>query len=676
MKAQFMRMGGCKTEQEFYNKFPNEATFFEAFPAARRMVPMAQNGFNMPPNIDIPPMGEGEEYWNAFGKKYDRNAPISERDINYEEFLADQADTERRVINFQAGHGKQNWTAKQLKKLAMNEREGVLPGALPYTAESMGVGTLPQVGPTIDISGFQEREVKATKVRGADKDLTVAELYERKTGKPWAYARKYDTDGTVQGNLALRKALLNGTYKKAVVPEAYLTHSNDDRMRPMKFGGSAQPIDPYKSYADPRDRTNDIAQWMYQGGGAKKTTQFDDTEVGQKRLSEVMNFIQSNNMRAMADEEAQQMYFQGGGPANNPYGYKPNTGIEQWGQAADSYRNPEAFGKFAQATTDLGKNSWMQTDTTGTMGMAAYGGSYLPLAKDGPTEETKDYEEYQNFQKWKATQGNKTVPANYQDVINTSIKAGAMPDFSRVDPTNVKYDNDIKNRWFSNKMRKGHFTGSMDFVKRTDQESGVNQPSQGSTGNPNIHQGINGPAYNPMGGVGKSLFHPFTDGYRGSGNQPQVNSNTNKFLNKESDQNVAPNMNYGNQNPKNEITGTTPSSFNPWQQPYGDNMQLPPEGYPGNNPKMNYMSGQLNTNTVPPVVGGTYAPQVIPQDWNSREGLYNQAGNSRIEEPGNYRKDARQQYRGGGQFNINDEVDMSHEELQQFLAMGGTVDFM
>lgn len=44
MINQFMKMGGCKTKEEFYSKFPTEQSFFEAFPQAQQYVKQYQDG--------------------------------------------------------------------------------------------------------------------------------------------------------------------------------------------------------------------------------------------------------------------------------------------------------------------------------------------------------------------------------------------------------------------------------------------------------------------------------------------------------------------------------------------------------------------------------------------------------------------------------------------------------
>jgi len=44
MINQFMKMGGCKTKEEFYSKFPTEQSFFEAFPQAQQYVKQYKDG--------------------------------------------------------------------------------------------------------------------------------------------------------------------------------------------------------------------------------------------------------------------------------------------------------------------------------------------------------------------------------------------------------------------------------------------------------------------------------------------------------------------------------------------------------------------------------------------------------------------------------------------------------
>jgi len=46
MKAQMLKMSGCKSEKEFYSKYPSEESFFKSFPQARQM---QYGGFNSAP---------------------------------------------------------------------------------------------------------------------------------------------------------------------------------------------------------------------------------------------------------------------------------------------------------------------------------------------------------------------------------------------------------------------------------------------------------------------------------------------------------------------------------------------------------------------------------------------------------------------------------------------------
>lgn len=50
MKAKFLKIAGVKNEQEFYKKYPSEASFFKAHPEAKKMVDKAQGGKMVCPN--------------------------------------------------------------------------------------------------------------------------------------------------------------------------------------------------------------------------------------------------------------------------------------------------------------------------------------------------------------------------------------------------------------------------------------------------------------------------------------------------------------------------------------------------------------------------------------------------------------------------------------------------
>ena len=44
MKAQFLKIAKCKTDKEFYKKYPTEAAFFKAHPEAKSSIKKAQLG--------------------------------------------------------------------------------------------------------------------------------------------------------------------------------------------------------------------------------------------------------------------------------------------------------------------------------------------------------------------------------------------------------------------------------------------------------------------------------------------------------------------------------------------------------------------------------------------------------------------------------------------------------
>lgn len=50
MKAQFLKIAGVKTEQEFYKLFPSEASFFKKHPEAQQSIRTAQNGVDLNSN--------------------------------------------------------------------------------------------------------------------------------------------------------------------------------------------------------------------------------------------------------------------------------------------------------------------------------------------------------------------------------------------------------------------------------------------------------------------------------------------------------------------------------------------------------------------------------------------------------------------------------------------------
>ena len=47
MKADFLKLAGVKTDKQFYSKYPDEASFFKAFPQAKKMIKKAQGGTMM-----------------------------------------------------------------------------------------------------------------------------------------------------------------------------------------------------------------------------------------------------------------------------------------------------------------------------------------------------------------------------------------------------------------------------------------------------------------------------------------------------------------------------------------------------------------------------------------------------------------------------------------------------
>jgi hypothetical protein len=51
MKTEFLKMAGVKTEKQFYAKFPDEASFFKAYPQAKKMIKKAQTGMMVPPQM-------------------------------------------------------------------------------------------------------------------------------------------------------------------------------------------------------------------------------------------------------------------------------------------------------------------------------------------------------------------------------------------------------------------------------------------------------------------------------------------------------------------------------------------------------------------------------------------------------------------------------------------------
>lgn len=749
MKQQFMKMGGCKTEQEFYNKFPNEATFFEAFPAARRMVPMAQAGLSIPPDFEDPNanMTFGQVYQGLKDKHY--AGPNSE---DPEGFVNPDLGLAKRLKEM-------GYSDRKIIQVLKGQRESVLPGAIPARESmeamtSIGAGTLANT--PIDITPDMvirpsKKDYNKMKFNDAFREARLAgdstfTWHGKKYGTqlkgehqssytndmPDMRHRTFQYGGSkidnIERNLIGENTADEGAYQYNQLPDkdkievlkylkGYVNRepvigkitdrkiqelqnvlkygytfkpigTDKDTTIKKKYGGSAQPIDPYKSYADPRDRINDISQWMYRDGGGfcadcaedgggvlnhmKKggwiqdatknmrtdkpctgakfgsstcppgskrynlaktframahkamggaTQQFGEDEVGQKRLGQVMNFIQSNNMRAAADEEAQQMYFQQGG---NPYGYKPNAMIGAYDQAIDNFSNPNALNNFAQASGNLGRNSWMETNTTGTMGMAANGMNV------GRPYTYPIYQQQQSYDYF---------PANYQNVVHTDVHSGNVPDWSKQHINKMDYHTDVKNNWLSGRPRKIHSQGTIYFDPITgEQKSTAGDASQSSvnptqreeeiTGNiptggtkgsdPNFHmhdlnqRGFNsGP--NRGYGVGKSTFDM-------NKSQPSgYQSNANPFLN--SSQNVAPNMNYGMQNPKNELQGQA-SSFNPWQSPT-------------------------------PAFDGAY-----PFTDNAP---YNTQGVGSVRT---------------GQYRLGGVHEMSHKELMDFMAAGGQVEFI
>ena len=48
MKSEFLKIAGVKSEKAFYKKYPTEAAFFKAHPEAKKLMPKAQVGYNLP----------------------------------------------------------------------------------------------------------------------------------------------------------------------------------------------------------------------------------------------------------------------------------------------------------------------------------------------------------------------------------------------------------------------------------------------------------------------------------------------------------------------------------------------------------------------------------------------------------------------------------------------------
>jgi hypothetical protein len=654
MKAQFMKMGGCKTEQEFYNKYPNEATFFEAFPAAAKMCRggRMQLGGN-PPDFGIPPdvntTGEyGQPINLPFGQVY--------QGLMDKYYAGPNTEEPEGFVNPDLGLAKRlkemGYPNNKIIQVLKGKRESVLPGrdAPLEKIESLGIGALPIMA--VDIT--PDMVIKPTKVDYNKMKFADAFRTARTSGETiftW-HGKKYGTQ--LKG-----ESTRSGSYQNDMP---------DMRHRTFRDGGSAQPIDPYKSYANPKDMINKISQWMYQDGGVKKATQFPD-EVGQKRLGQVLNFIQSNNMRAAADEEAQQMYFQMGG---NPYGYKPNPMIGAYDQAIAGFSNPNAFGNFVQASENLGNNSWMETTTDGTIGMAAYGGN-LPMAQDGTVkipdsqdtnhgweypiseQELKAYDNWKNSKKHPQyhsnTQGANIIPANYQNIIKTRIQQGQMPDWSKVRPTKWEdKGSDYKKNWFRTKV---HTQGTLYFDPITgEQKSTAGDASQSSVNPTQREEEITGniskssvPAtgrhdYNTPWqywdgkGVGKSTFNMNKSQPSGSGYKSAVNP----FLNQ-------PNNTGNPTNPFEYMLPITP--MNPYRSNTPNNQFMDDGSYGdfGND----QFNGVDRTRS--------YTPNLEMNNPHQYDNIYNR-------------------YKGIDRYKVGGEHEMSHKELMAFMAAGGQVDIL
>lgn len=91
-----------------------------------------------------------------------------------------------------------------------------------------------------------------------------------------------------------------------------------------------------------------------------------------KRKATIMNFIKSNTMNNLADQEAEQTFMQiGGGMTMTDYGYNPNKKIDMYGQAADRLNNPNVMNNFSNATANLGTTAQDYMDFN--VAQAAYG---------------------------------------------------------------------------------------------------------------------------------------------------------------------------------------------------------------------------------------------------------------------------------------------------------------
>ena len=69
MKAEFLKLAGVKTEKQFYAKYPDEQSFFKAFPQAKKMIKKAQFGTGVPGNVDSS-LGTYSQYNNVAATPY------------------------------------------------------------------------------------------------------------------------------------------------------------------------------------------------------------------------------------------------------------------------------------------------------------------------------------------------------------------------------------------------------------------------------------------------------------------------------------------------------------------------------------------------------------------------------------------------------------------------------
>lgn len=373
MIKKIMKMGGCKTETEFYKKYPTEESFMEAFPQARPMFKQYQKGgtafpqaptadkfFNYgPKTINIPRlMQEG-------GSSGEQGQPI----MQIVQALSEKYNLDPQDVITQLSQEVDEKTLQQLSDSASSDPESVIKNLDDYIsqmAEGAAAGGMetpyltdqPYQQQLLDQNSYEEQDQEPMP---EDPDMAMQMAFGGSKLKK--FTKGYQTGGGSLGPRGGKTYTFDGrVYEECPSPDGCMD------MYPVdEFTGPTIPQFAFPSKYEKPDnvRINKYKEHTNDGSGKRKVKKFfrtvDREARGIKR--NVRKFIKN----CLPGEPCYQ--FQDGGPKypgtdrnesviqqgnNSTFGWSDNPIFDYAAQMWDNLENPTAnIIATGQALSDL-----------------------------------------------------------------------------------------------------------------------------------------------------------------------------------------------------------------------------------------------------------------------------------------------------------------------------------